>query len=474
MSKVVKTLREAIALCGLSSGMTVSYLHNLRGGDRISKVVIETIRDMGFKGIVLAPSSMNANEERTVAACMLDGTIRRLDSTALGYSVVSELIQAGKLDEVCTMRTHGGRPQAIENGSMHIDLAFIYASQCDERGNCNGTVGESAFGSMGYAMPDAQHADRVIVITDHLQREPVYPISIDQTRVDYVVEVDSLGVLSELSSDALRPTKDPINLLIARLAAQVIERAGCIRDGMSIQTGAGAISLAIAGMLEEYMTEAQVCGSFAMGGITLPLTRMLDKGLFRVLYDVQDFDLGAVRSLRKRDNHVEVSASAYANPEARGGCIVNDLDCVVLGATEIDVDFNVNVHTDSNYNCISGAGGHGDAAEGAKLTIITAPAYRARSPILLDEVALISTPGRCVDVFVCQRGIAVNTTLEKNIELAERLKDGGLPVYDIHDLKRLIHAYTGTPAPVKKGGRVVAEVMWRDGAILDRLMTKCG
>ena len=472
MSKVARSLEEAIRLAGLKSGMTVSYLHNLRGGDRISKRVIETIQKMGFKGIVLAPSSMNAYEEPTVAECMLDGTVRRLDSTALGYSVVSKLIQAGRLDEVCTMRTHGGRPQAIENGSMHIDIAFIYASQCDESGNCNGVGGKSAFGSMGYAMPDAQYADRVIVVTDHLQKDPVYPISIDQTHVDFVVEVDSLGILDELASDALRPTKDPVNLLIADYAAQIIKHAGYIKDGVSMQTGAGAISLAVATKIEQYMSEEQVCGRFAMGGITLPLTRMLDKGLFRVLYDVQDFDLESIRSLRERGRHIEVSASMYANPEARGGCIVNDLDCVVLGATEIDIDFNVNVHTDSNYNCISGAGGHGDTAEGAALTIVTAPAYRARSPILLDKVALVSTPGRCVDVFVCQRGIAVNTSAGNNFELKERLLDAGLPVFDIHDLKTMIHKYTGTPAPVKKGGKVVAEVMWRDGTIIDRLMTK--
>ena len=46
---------------------------------------------------------------------------------------------------------------------------------------------------------------------------------------------------------------------------------------------------------------------------------------------------------------------------------MDGLDFVILGATEIDVDFNVNVITNSNNQVISGAGGHGDTAEGAKM-----------------------------------------------------------------------------------------------------------
>ena len=37
----------------------------------------------------------------------------------------------------------------------------------------------------------------------------------------------------------------------------------------------------------------------------------------------------------------------YASPSAKSA-VVNSLDVVILGATEVDTDFNVNVHTDSN------------------------------------------------------------------------------------------------------------------------------
>ena len=42
----------------------------------------------------------------------------------------------------------------------------------------------------------------------------------------------------------------------------------------------------------------------------------------------------------------------------------------ILGATEIDTDFNVNVHTDSSGRIMGGSGGHSDAAAGSKLSII--------------------------------------------------------------------------------------------------------
>ena len=41
------------------------------------------------------------------------------------------------------------------------------------------------------------------------------------------------------------------------------------------------------------------------------------------------------------------------------------LDCVILGATEVDVDFNVNVNTESSGYLLHNTGGHCDAAAGS-------------------------------------------------------------------------------------------------------------
>jgi citrate lyase subunit alpha/citrate CoA-transferase len=190
---------------------------------------------------------------------------------------------------------------------------------------------------------------------------------------------------------------------------------------------------------------------------------MLHAGCFKKLLDVQCFDLKAVESIRNDPRHMEISAMRYASPASKSAA-VDSLDVVILGATEIDTDFNVNVHTDSNGYIMGGSGGHSDTAAGAKLSMIIAPMFRARLPIMTDRVTCISTPGKDVDVLVTQGGIAVNP---KNEELRARLVDAGLPVVDIHELKEKTERITGTPAKLPKGDRVVAEVISRTGEISD-------
>ena len=154
----------------------------------------------------------------------------------------------------------------------------------------------------------------------------------------------------------------------------------------------------------------------------------------------------------------------YAAPGQKSA--VDELDVVILGATQIDTDFNVNVHTDSNGYIMGGSGGHSDAAAGAKLSMIIAPMFRARLPIVIDRVDCISTPGKDIDVLVTQGGIAVNPA---RTDLRDRLIAARLPVLDIHELKDKIQGITGKPKSLVKGDRVVAEVIGRDGDLLDRI-----
>ena len=154
----------------------------------------------------------------------------------------------------------------------------------------------------------------------------------------------------------------------------------------------------------------------------------------------------------------------YAAPGQKSA--VDDLDVVILGATEIDTDFNVNVHTDSNGAIMGGSGGHSDTAAGAKLSMIIAPMFRARLPIVTDRVTCISTPGENIDVLVTQGGIAVNPA---RVELREQLVAAGLPVIDIHELKEKTERITGTPRKLPHGDKVVAEVIGRNGNLQDRI-----
>lgn len=109
---------------------------------------------------------------------------------------------------------------------------------------------------------------------------------------------------------------------------------------------------------------------------------------------------------------------------------------------------------------------HCDTAAGAKLAIVVAPLIRARLPLIVDQVLCKSTPGDTIDVIVTQRGIAVNP---KRKELKEKLIKAGLPVKEITELKEIAEKIAGVPKKVELGNRVVANVLYRDGTLLDTI-----
>jgi citrate lyase subunit alpha/citrate CoA-transferase len=213
------------------------------------------------------------------------------------------------------------------------------------------------------------------------------------------------------------------------------------------------------------MLRDHVTASFMSGGITGFHVRMLEEGLVQTLYDVQCFDLDAIDSLKRNQNHIAIDASMYANP-AEPKRVIRDLDVVVLGATEIDLSFNVNVTTDSHGTIIGGSGGHSDTAQDAKLTVIVAPSMRSRLPLIRDRVTTITTPGSSVDVLVTERGIAIHPS---RTDLIERLTDHGLPIVSIEDLQRMVHAFTGVPKTVERTGRVIGVVEDRTQRVIDTL-----
>ena len=461
MNKLVNSIREAIQLSGLKDGMTVSFHHHLRNGDYVLNMVLEQIAELGIKDI-----KVNASSLFDIHTPLL-GHIENHVVTGLSADYISagvgKSISQGILEAPVEFRTHGGRPYDIARGATPIDVAFIAAPTADTMGNCSGKYGKSACGSLGYAFADAMFAKKVVVITDNLVPFPMLDWSIPQEYVDYVVEVEAIGNPKGIVSGTTKITRDPVGLVMASYAAKVIEASGLLKDGFCFQTGAGGASLAAAKFLKDIMLRKKIQGGVALGGITGYLVQMLNEGCFQSLMDVQCFDLDAVESIRSNPKHQEMSALQYAAPGSRGAAVDN-LDVVILGATQIDTDFNVNVHTDSNGYIMGGSGGHSDTAAGSKLCMIIAPMFRARLPIVTDHVTCISTPGENVDVLVTQGGIAVNP---RQAELKQRLLDARLPVIDIHELKEKTEAITGKPRPIVTGDRVVAKVLGREGNLQD-------
>ncbi len=463
MSKLVKDMKEAIRLSGLKDGMTISFHHHLRNGDMVAVMVLDAICELGIKDLNVNISSI-FDTHAPFIEYIRDGVITGIETDYMG-GVVGRAVSEGILEKPVTFRTHGGRPSDIIRGASPIDVAFIAAPTADCMGNCTGKTGPSACGSLGYAFADAMYAGKSVVITDNLVDYPLVDYSISEEYIDYVVTVDKIGEPSGIVSGTTKITKDPVGLVIADYAARAIDASGLLVDGFSFQTGAGGASLAAAKYLKDIMIRKNVKGSYGLGGITSYMVDMLQSGCFKALYDVQCFDLGAVESIRTNPCHMEVSGAHYASPTAKSSA-VDSLDVVILGATEIDTDFNVNVHTDSNGYIMGGSGGHSDTAAGAKMSIIVAPLSRARLPIVVDKVLCKSTPGNTIDVLVTQRGIAVNP---QRPELAERFTAAGLPVVDIHDLKEMAEKLNGVPKKPQLGDRVVANVLYRDGSMLDTI-----
>jgi citrate lyase subunit alpha / citrate CoA-transferase len=460
-SKVIKSLEEAFKRLPVRDYMTLSFHHHFRDGDKVVNMVLAIAGKLGIKGLNVALSAVFP-----IHAPLIDhvksGVVGALDTNYVS-GPVARAASAGLFARPIILRTHGGRARAIECGQLKIDVAFIAAPAADDYGNINGVSGPAACGSLGYAFPDAEYADFVVAVTDHLKDYPLAPVSIPQTRVDYVVKVDRAGDPNGIVSGTTRITREPVQLRIAEMAAKVIQAAGLIKDGVSLQTGAGGASLATAHYVRQMMEQSGVTGSFVLGGITGFMVEMLERGLFRKIIDVQGFDLEAVRSLAANPNHLEVGSSFYANP-FNAGCAVNRLDCVILGATEIDTDFNVNVVTGSDGVIMGGSGGHSDTAAGAKLTIIVANLVRGRLPIVVDRVLTATTPGETVDVLVTERGVAVNP---RRSDLLASLKTAGLPVRDINELKLRAEDIVGARERPALGENIVAVVEYRDGTIID-------
>ena len=461
-SKVVESIAQALRQCKAANGMTFSFHHHLRDGDYVVNMVMQTaIEQLGLEELTIAATSLGSAHD-PIADYIEAGKVVGIQTSGI-RGRMGEVVSAGKLKTPAVIRSHGGRPRAIEGGEVHIDIAFIAAPTSDCMGNCRGIGGKSNCGSLGYAMTDARYADHVVVITDCLVDFPNMPASVEAIDVDAVAVVDSIGNPQKIASAAARISQNPRDLMMAEDVAKVIASTPYFKDGFSFQTGVGGPSLAANLFLEQYMDDRGIRMGWAIGGICGPMVELLKKGKVGKVIDVQDFDLDGVNSINRTPGHFEMSASQYANP-ANKGAFVNKLDFVVLAALEIDTSFNVNVLTGSDGVLRGAPGGHPDAAAGSKCCIIVTPLVRGRMATVCEHVVTVTTPGDCVDVLVTDYGIAVNPLRP---DLIQCLDAAGIPHVGIETLKEKAYALVGTPDDLEWEEQVVAVLEARDGTILD-------
>ena len=324
--------------------MVISSHHHLRNGDRIALEALQAAAGMGAKDLMWFPSA-SFPCHAPVIDLMESGAVHHIEGSMNGP--LGDYRSQGKMRGLGVLRSHGGRWQAIQDGEVPIDIAVIAAPSADAFGNCNGSHGPSACGSLGFALADSIYADRVIVVTDNLVDFPCLPWQIQGNNVDYVVEVDSLGDPGKIVSGTTQITRSPERLMIAEQVARLVRDAGIMRDGFSFQAGAGGIALAFVSYLCGMMREADVRARFVRGGSTRYLVEMLQEGLTGCILDGQTFDLDAVRSIANDPRHVPTSPFTSYNFHGKGNFAAM-IDAVVLGATEVDVNFNANVNTHSD------------------------------------------------------------------------------------------------------------------------------
>lgn len=460
-TKLLGSIREAIEKVGLKDGMCISFHHHFRNGDYVASMVFDVIKEMGIKDIFLCASSLG-KAQASIVPLIEDGTITRISSSGV-RDEIGDAISAGKLKHPAWIRSHGGRVRAIETGQVKVDVAFIGAPTSDNFGNASGKGGKSDCGVLSYSAVDAQYADKVVVITDTLVPYPNNPYSIKGIDVDYVVEVDQVGDAKKIAGNAIRMTDDPRELMIAEYAAKCVTSTEWFKDGFSFQTGAGGSSLACTTFLKEEMEKQNIKMEFALGGIVKPMVDMLKEGYINKIADTQDFDIAGVESVHETPNHFEITTSEYANPLNKGA-YVNKLDYVILGALEVDTDFNVNVVVGSDGTIQGAPGGHVDTAAGSKVSIIVTPLIRGRLASVRDKVTSVTTPGESIDIVVTDYGVAVNPLRP---DLIEALEKTDLPLVTIEELKDMAYDIVGVPADIEYEDKVVALVEYRDGTLID-------
>ena len=90
-------------------------------------------------------------------------------------------------------------------------------------------------------MPDAEYAEQVVAVTDGLVSVPLEYVSIPQTQVDYIVEVESIGDPSGIATGSIRISKNPAELVISKYVAEVIKYAGLLKEGIIFQFSCGIV-----------------------------------------------------------------------------------------------------------------------------------------------------------------------------------------------------------------------------------------
>ncbi|MFA5289865.1 MAG: citrate lyase subunit alpha, partial [Candidatus Izemoplasmatales bacterium] len=183
----ITSLDQAFDLLHIEDHMTLSFHHHLRSGDFLINQVADLLIHKGISAIHLAPSSIFP--QYLLGPLIEKGIVHNLYTSYLN-GPLSQQIRSRKLKGNLIMQTHGGRARAIESGELQIDVAFLSCPVVDREGNGSGAFGQSACGTLGYALSDMLYAKKVVLVTDTIV-DRLDRFQFEGRYVDMVVQIPS-------------------------------------------------------------------------------------------------------------------------------------------------------------------------------------------------------------------------------------------------------------------------------------------
>lgn len=465
----------------IEDGDVISYPHYYRTGDNGLKMVVDKLREYNKRNICLYANAIFDHTDPWLEEAYKDGILTDLYGNP--YRKFGAFIMNGGLERPSVGFSHGNRVRKLQTGEVKVKVAFGPVPLSDIFGNANGCMGpaEQWCGPLGLFQADAEYADYVCLLAGEISRDLILPASISMELVDFVVPVDAPGLASGIGSGTLNVEKarsNPFNAQIAQKVIQVMNAADVIKDGFNFQVGSGA-GLVVLDDIRSILREKKIKANFAIGGVTSLHVDMFNEGLIQHLMHGQLFECSekVVQSLLNDTRHVEISAGYYASVAGKEAA-VNILDVAVLSALEIDLDFNVNTVC-ANGRIIGGIGGGQDVAAGADLTIMFLPLATGKNgkgfPKVVDKVYTRTTPGEVIDVVVTEDYVVVNPNSRstmKNVIIDQATKFG-LNLVTIEELHQYsidkAKGYGVLPVKPQVTDRVVHQIEWRDGTLLDEI-----
>ncbi len=480
-SKVVDSLDAVIEAC-LPDGGWLSMPHYYRNDPTALRLVLESLERVGRRGVKLLVAAFFDAHAELLLPAIERGVIGGFEGNAYGRTAAA-LRDGRMLPWVGLGRTHGGRARCHNRGERPVDLAIGPVPVCDAWGNASGILGREGArcGPIGLFEPDACNARHVALLTERVHPGVLAPASIDMRMVDFVVPVDHVGDNRGIGTGTTsldRVQGDPLRQRIADKVMAAMLASGVIRDGFNFQIGSGAGLLVLA-QLVPLMRQRGIRAGFTTGGTMAFHVDLLEQGLLDLYVDGQLFqpDPRIFASLRSDPRHVELGPSWYYDPSSRQPA-VDLMDVVVLGASELDLDFNVNTVTGYDGRLRTGIGGGPDAAAGSDLTLFAMPLARVNragrsAPCIRERVHTVVTPGEVVSAVITEEAVAINPAAKG--EAVERLREGasaaGLQVVTIEQLVELAARRAHELGPLMDGPRSSDEVVfcveWRDGRLID-------